>query len=635
MDPASTRPGTVIDERYALRALLGSGGSAVVHAADDLRLGRRVAIKTLRTELASDPEVVTAFLREARVAAALNHPGIVAVHDVHEGTRADAHAPPWMVLEFVDGQTLRDILKAERQVPPARAVGILADVLEALEHSHARGVVHRDVSPGNVMVAANGQIKVTDFGIAAAVGRFAKREGRRDPQSVGDVVRGTAAYLSPEQARASAVDARSDVYSAGCLLFTMLTGRPPFTADTVAELARMHVREQPPTPSSVRPDLPARLDPIVLRALAKDPADRFPDAASMRAALLEVRGDLVGADPDAPTAAMIFRRPAAPLPGGQEHDTGEVGDQPPEPDRRSEAIRGAVVAGLMIAASALLSRVLWWTTEAGAGDPAAVEPTRVVVPTLTGMDVDAAHDLLVDNQLQPGVVRSEVNSTIPEGRIIRTNPAAGAQVSERQRVDLVVSTGKAATWVPELVGRTLADARAALTSRGLRVGTLTKRDSAHSPDVVLESIPAQSTAVTPGSSVAIVVASGWSVVPDVKGLDVGAAREALTSAGFAAGGTRVGEPNEVPAGAVPGSVLRTYPVAGSRAPVGEQIGLVVSGATPEPSPSPTSRPSPEPQPTSPRPSPTSPTPSPTKTQTPSPTPTPTTSPSPSATPRSA
>ncbi len=637
MDPASTHTETVIDERYALRALLGSGGSAVVHAADDLRLGRRVALKTLRRELASDPAVVTAFLREARVAAALNHPGIVAVHDVHEHPRADPKAPPWMVLEYVDGRTLRDILRSEGTLRPARALGVLAEVLDALDHSHARGVIHRDVSPGNVMVATTGQIKVTDFGIAAAIGPFATREGPRDPQAEGEVVRGTAAYLSPEQARATAVDARSDIYSAGCLLFALLTGRPPFAAETVADLARKHVREDPPAPSAVRPGLPSVLDRVVLRALAKDPADRYPDAAAMRTALLEVRDDLLGSDPDAPTEAMIFRKPIPPLlapgdPDGGPDQTGQTGlpDLPEQVDRRAEAVRGAVVAALMIVASAVLSGALWWTSLAGAGDPEAVAATEVLVPALTGMNVESAHDLLVNRRLQPGTVRSEVSSTIPAGRVIRTNPAAGARVAERQQVDLVVSTGKAATWVPNLVGRTLDDARTALEARGLEVGTLTRRDAAHRSGVVLESMPAPTTAVPPGSSVALVVASGRSVVPDVKGLDVGAVRQALTSAGFRVGDTRVGEPTESPAGAVPGTVLRTYPVAGTRARVGEQIALVVAGA-PDPSPSPTSQPSPDPRPTSPQPSPT-PTPLPSDTPSPDPTPTPTPSVSPTTTP---
>ncbi|MBV9488034.1 MAG: Stk1 family PASTA domain-containing Ser/Thr kinase, partial [Frankiaceae bacterium] len=268
----------LLADRYELGDVIGRGGMAEVRRARDLRLGRDVAIKLLRSDLNQDPAFEGRFRREAQSAASLSSPSIVAVYDTGEGA-IDGRTTPYIVMEYVQGQTLRDLLAAEGRLLPQRAMEITAAVCTALEEAHAAGIVHRDIKPGNVMVTPAGEIKVMDFGIARAL----TASGATMTQTAAVV--GTAHYLSPEQARGEHVDARSDVYSTGCLLYELLTGAPPFTGDTAVAVAYQHVREDPTPPSVVEPDVPTALDAIVLVAMAKNPANRYASAAEMRADL--------------------------------------------------------------------------------------------------------------------------------------------------------------------------------------------------------------------------------------------------------------------------------------------------------------------------------------------------------------
>ncbi len=279
-----------LSSRYELGEIIGFGGMSEVHKARDLRLSRDVAIKVLRADLARDPTFYLRFKREAQNAAALNHPAIVAVYDTGEA-KVDDGPLPYIVMEYVDGETLRDIVRGKGPLPPRRAMEVIADVCAALDFSHKAGIVHRDMKPANIMINRAGAVKVMDFGIARAIADSS------NPMTQTAAVIGTAQYLSPEQARGETVDARSDVYSVGCVLFEILTGEPPFTGDSPVAVAYQHVREDPRLPSHVHPGVPRELDSVILKAMSKNPANRYQSAAEMRADLIRVLG---GQKPSAP-----------------------------------------------------------------------------------------------------------------------------------------------------------------------------------------------------------------------------------------------------------------------------------------------------------------------------------------------
>src|SRR3954447_26748412 len=283
-----------LSDRYELGEILGFGGMSEVHLARDLRLHRDVAVKVLRADLARDPSFYLRFRREAQNAAALNHPAIVAVYDTGEAEMATGPLP-YIVMEYVDGVTLRDIVHTEGPMPSKRAIEVIADACQALNFSHQHGIIHRDVKPANIMISKAGAVKVMDFGIARALA---------DANSVTQTaaVIGTAQYLSPEQARGEKVDARSDVYSLGCVLYEILTGEPPFVGDSPVAVAYQHVREDPVPPSQKNPSLSPELDAVVLKALAKNPDKRYQTAAEMRTDLVRVHNG------EAPEAPKVFSR---------------------------------------------------------------------------------------------------------------------------------------------------------------------------------------------------------------------------------------------------------------------------------------------------------------------------------------
>src|SRR3954466_3563632 len=299
---------TALGERYEIGGVLGRGGMAEVHRGRDLRLGREVAVKVLRSDLARDPSFQVRFRREAQAAASLNHPAIVAVYDTGEDRTANG-APPDIVMEYVEGEPLRDVLRREGHLSPERAMSLTADICGALDFSHRNGIVHRDVKPGNVMITPQGTVKVMDFGIARAVS-----DSAATMTSTAAVI-GTAQYLSPEQARGESVDARSDVYSAGCLLYELVTGAPPFSGDSPVAVAYQHVREDPRLPSSINPQIPPELDAILLKAMSKNPANRYQSAADMRNDLLRaIAGQRVEATPvmgDEEKTTILGAAPAA------------------------------------------------------------------------------------------------------------------------------------------------------------------------------------------------------------------------------------------------------------------------------------------------------------------------------------
>src|SRR5690242_18710119 len=327
----------LVGARYELGELVGYGGMAEVHRGWDSRLNREVAIKVLRADLARDPSFLNRFRREAHSAAGLNHPSIVSVYDTGEDFDPDGTPQPFIVMEYVQGRTLRDIIKSEGRLPARRAMEIVADVCAALDFSHRNGIIHRDIKPANVMITPQGAVKVMDFGIARAVA-----DNSATVTQTANVI-GTAQYLSPEQARGETVDPRSDVYSTGCLLYEMVTGVPPFQGDSPVAVAYQHVRENPTAPSSRVPGLPRALDSIVMKALAKNQLNRYQSAGEMRSDLLRALQDQpVAAEAvmtDAERTQFIRRTPPVAAVPAEAYD-----DQ----DRRNGWLWAAIVLALLV-----------------------------------------------------------------------------------------------------------------------------------------------------------------------------------------------------------------------------------------------------------------------------------------------
>jgi hypothetical protein len=329
----------VLNDRYEIEAPLGRGGMATVYRGTDRVLGRTVAIKVLADRFAGDDKFVTRFRREAQAAAGLNHPNIVAIFDT--GDHDDAH---YIVMEYVEGETLADLLNRDGALPPERAADISASVAAALEVAHQTGLVHRDVKPGNVMLTPERALKVMDFGIA--------RAAADDTLTQTGTVLGTAAYLSPEQAQGLAVDARSDLYSLGCVLYEMLTGRQPFTGDSPVSVAYKHVNEEPVPPSRVIPDVPPELDAVTMRAMAKDPGDRFPSAQAMREALAAGAGVPAAVSVGTPTEPITGRRGDTAVMPPITEEGPPPGERPPGGPRRWLPI--ALIAATLIAVVGLV-----------------------------------------------------------------------------------------------------------------------------------------------------------------------------------------------------------------------------------------------------------------------------------------
>ncbi|SHE26645.1 Stk1 family PASTA domain-containing Ser/Thr kinase [Actinomyces glycerinitolerans] len=524
-------PQQMLAGRYELRELIGRGGMAEVHLGYDTRLSRIVAIKLLRSDIAGDPTFQARFRREATSAAALNHPAIVAVYDSGEeeltqpdGTR---RAVPFIVMEYVEGHTVRELLGEGEAVPISEAVEITTGVLDALEYSHRAGIVHRDIKPGNIMLTQAGAVKVMDFGIARAV------EDSAATVTQTHAVVGTAQYLSPEQARGEVVDARSDLYSTGCLLYELLTGQPPFTGDSAVAIAYQHVREIPKPPSSIAADIPESLDRVVLKALAKNRDDRYQDAAHMRADLLAAARGLDVAAPATDSWAATTVLPqeaeaAAAAPSPQEQTPAEEEEQ----TRRRWWVWALVLVAL-IALGTLLG--LYASGVLGRGPEPTPTPsaTAVAVPSVSGMSESDAQSAIENLGLvyEKG---DDVNSdTIDAGLAVSSDPGEGTSVLLGSTVTVHFSSGSAMVSVPDVSGQSQADARTAITNAGLSVGDVTTEDSTEvASGAVIRTDPVAGTSVERGSSVSLVVSSGKTTVPNVIGMTQDEAQSAITAAGL-------------------------------------------------------------------------------------------------------
>ncbi|MCW2696793.1 MAG: pknB, partial [Modestobacter sp.] len=547
-------------------------GMAEVHRGRDLRLGREVAVKVLRHDLARDPSSQVRFRREAQAAASLNHPAIVAVYDTGED-RTPSGATPYIVMEYVEGETLRDVLRREGRLTPERAMSLTADICAALDFSHRNGIVHRDVKPGNVMITPQGTVKVMDFGIARAVS-----DSAATMTSTAAVI-GTAQYLSPEQARGEGVDARSDVYSAGCLLYELATGTPPFTGDSPVAVAYQHVREDPRTPSSINPGIPPELDSILLKAMSKNPANRYQSAADMRADLLRaVAGQRVEATPvmsDADRTTII---------AGGAVDYDHWDDEDTRRRKRRNVI-AAIVAGVLV-----LAGVIALVMALGNGEEAAPPVAQVAVPQVVGELEADARTALTGADLRVGTVTPGVSSVEDEGRVLSSDPAPGTQVDPTTSVTLVVGSGPDTITVPGVVGLQVDRARGNLTSAGFTNVTIDNVPDLAPQGQVIAVDPAENAAVAPDAAITLSVSQGTAPVPDVTGQTQQQALAALREVGFTNVTAATGERGDVPEG----TVFGTEPGANTQLAAGDEITVLV--AVPEPvettAPVTTSRPAP-------------------------------------------
>jgi serine/threonine protein kinase/beta-lactam-binding protein with PASTA domain len=578
----------LLSNRYELGEVLGFGGMSEVHRGRDVRLGRDVAVKVLRADLARDPQFQERFRREAQNAAALNHPAIVAVYDTGE-TRTENGPLPYIVMEYVDGKTLRDIVKTEGPLPGQRAMEIMADVSAALDFSHRHGIVHRDVKPANVMITKTGAVKVMDFGIARAVA-----DGQAAVTQTAAVI-GTAQYLSPEQARGEAVDARSDVYASGCVLYELLTGEPPFTGDSPVAVAYQHVREDPKPPSSLNSRVPPSLDAIVLKAMSKGAANRYQSAAEMRTDLVRVLSNqrplapMVMTD-DERTTMMSQNRPAEPPTVRGRHRPSSLANdyddydpyEEEEDERRRRRKRGWMIALVAALALALIGFIVWLVTTVFSSDPVSDE---VVVPNVIGRVADQAQRQLTDRgfevDLQPVPCQSSANGKPGRcgdedvGKVIDSNPKPGEKMKRSDRLTLLVGAPAQKVTVPDVTGRSQDEAKQLLKDAGLAVapeeGERVVEGDEEVGDVV-ETDPTAGQPVSKGSKVKLIIGTEPEEieVPDVVGENVDAARATLEDQNFTV------EVNEVDSDQPEGTVINQDPGGGSEAPPGSTVRLEVS-----------------------------------------------------------
>ena len=584
--------------RYQVGALIGRGGMAEVHAGHDTRLGRTVAIKMLRSDLARDPAFLARFRREAQSAAGLNHPAIVAVYDSGEDEDTESGgatvALPYIVMEYVEGRTLREILNETTVMEPDEAARVTEGVLDALSYSHRMGIVHRDIKPANVMLTPAGTVKVMDFGIARAIADTAAT--MTQTQSVV----GTAQYLSPEQAQGNPVDARSDLYSTGCLLYELLTGRTPFVGDSPVSIAYQHVGQVPQPPSVYQHDLSRDLDAVVLHSLAKDRDERYQDATSFRSDLSAARGGRPISSAALGTAAGLAgvagatmamgqadRTQVVTTPPGLQHNTASlpaVGHDPAaEPPKRHKTTY-VLLAIAVIAALVLLGL-------AGKAMFGSTTPATFAVPRVTNLTQEAA----VASLKSAGFVAKVTEATSPtkKGTVFDQSPTAGTREPKTTVVTISVSSGPGDVTVPDVTGFDQASADAQLKTSGLVIGGVELVDNSKlAKGKVIETNPPGGATVAAGSAVTERVSSGKVKVPSVLGLQQGEAQNLLADVNLK---YSIKFKDSL---APQGTVLEQTP-KGSVVDVGTEIVLTVANAaqTTAPPPPPTTT-TPPPTPTS-------------------------------------
>lgn len=565
--------------RYEIRGFIGHGGMAEVDLAFDTRLNRTVAVKRLRTDLARDKVFQQRFRREAQSAASLNHPNIVAVYDTGEEPTlmpdGSTVAVPYIVMEYVQGHTVKDLLSDGTAVPIDEAVEITSGVLSALSYAHSARLVHRDIKPGNIMLTNDGKIKVMDFGIARAL------SDSQATMTQTNAVVGTAQYLSPEQARGEVVDARSDLYSVGVLLFELLTGQPPFRGDSAVAVAYQHVSALPPTPSSLASDIPESLDRVVMKALAKDPDQRYSDAALMRSDLSRaLRGIAVQAPETAVWAAQNQQAattvlPTTPAPRASFDDalTATSAITPVATQEKNKKPYALIVVLAMFALIAALAGS--WFLFGKDYDQSATDQVQVPA-SLVSMSQEDARKAIEEAGLVFSLGEATTSETVPLGKVAATDPPSGTLVPLGSKVTVSLSSGPGSVTIPDkLVGATLDEARRTLEALGLKVEEDPNKEASQDvpADRIVKVYPSSGQKVKAGSPVRLTLSSGPDnvTIPSVEGMTQDQARTTLASAGLIVGNVEsVNEPAEA------NRVLRSEPAANETVARNSQVKLIVA-----------------------------------------------------------
>nr|WP_131764753.1 Stk1 family PASTA domain-containing Ser/Thr kinase [Candidatus Protofrankia californiensis] len=613
----------LVGGRYELGEVLGYGGMAEVYRGRDVRLGREVAVKALRADLARDPTFLARFRREAQSSAALNHPAIVSVYDTGEDVISGTTVP-YIVMEYVEGHTLRDVLQQEGRFTEHRAMEITSDVCAALDYSHRMGIIHRDIKPANVMLCQDGSVKVMDFGIARAT------TATTSNMTQTAAVIGTAQYLSPEQARGIRVDARSDVYSTGVLFYELLTGQPPFRGDSPVAVAYQHVRENPQPPSTHDHTITPDADAIVFKAMEKDPDNRYSTAGQMRDDLERaLAGRPIYAPPigddqlttrmgsSAATAGtQLISRNRGPhddalddpygrtggynRTGTDRYDrtgaggTGAIDDGPMREERRSDAWK-YILAGLSVVAVFVVVTVIA-TNFLGGGEKSndtTATDTAKIPTTLIGQKYETAKNSLSSTGFT-NIIPKSIESNEPKDQVLDVDPAPGSTTSKTAQVTVTVSKGPGDLAVPDVTGLTQAAATSKLKAMGLTVKTSAFAEATtRKPGVVESTDPAVGTSVIPGDQVIIYVVSPQATVPNVTDQPVDPAKAELERYGFKVVQQSVASSKPT------GTVVSQNPGGGS-ATRGSTVTLYVSQqstATETPTPTPSVTPTPSKTPT--------------------------------------
>lgn len=549
----------VLGGRYEVHNRLARGGMAQVYLARDQMLDRPVAVKELVPEFAVDPTFVERFRREAQAAAGLAHANIVGVYDwgTHDGTY-------FIVMEYIDGPSLSQVIRRDGPLHPRRAAEITSDVAAALGFAHARGIVHRDVKPGNVLLTASGDAKVTDFGIARALSSVDD-----DLTQTGSVM-GTATYFAPEQAQGLPVDARSDLYSLGVVFYEMATGRTPFTGDSPLAIAYKHVQDDPPAPNTIIPDLPDPVNAIIMKLLRKDPAERYASAEDLRADLARyARGEPTNAERDmmawmagaiAATAAVETATVVQP---SVEPQPEELEDHEPTKSRTTWFLAGLFVL------LALLAGFLFWLANG-------LSESQVTVPDVIGLNIAEARETLEDVDFEVEVV-DDPESDVEPGLVTDQDPRERTEADKGSTVVLTVSGEPEVVAVPDISNMPETEAQRILTEHGLRWTVESIEDPDREPGVVSGQDPAPGTEVEVDSAVKMYVSkgAGEEIVPDLSGSTLSSAQSELQRLGFLVGGPVEESSSSVSSG----RVIRTDPAAGSSVDKGSTVTVVVSSGS--------------------------------------------------------
>ncbi|MFR9287646.1 Stk1 family PASTA domain-containing Ser/Thr kinase [Varibaculum cambriense] len=577
--------------RYEIRSLIGRGGMAEVHQAYDTLLSRVVAIKMLRIDLAKDTVFLTRFRREALASASLNHENIVQVYDTGEqvvtapdGT--EVHVP-YIVMELVEGHTVHQLLTDGQPVPINEAVEIMSGVLNALEYSHKRGLVHRDIKPGNVMLTNSLKIKVMDVGFARAL------EDSGQTMTSTDAVVGTAQYLSPEQARGETVDTRSDLYSCGCMLFELLTGRAPFKGDSAVSVAYQHVAEMPPLPSAIAADISPELDRMVMKSLAKRPEERYQDAASMRSDMVRAAAGAAISAPMLPPLPVTTPTEGIAAPHtsyapaqwsqvlGEDLDDEDEEKEIAQKKKKRKTI-WAVVIGILVAIA--LIAVVWWLIASNKNQ----EPEQVAIPeNIIGMSAIEAQRSLEDLGLVMEQGQAIASETVDKGKVAATDPKPGSMVDPGSTVTIQLSSGAAEITVPDVSGQTQDAARKTLEDAGLQVGSVKyEDDSKVAADRVIRTTPEAGSSASKDEEIILVLASGYVSIDS--GQVVGKSQEQGLKY-LADLGLQTNTVREETTAAPNGQIIAVDP--SGRVKVGSSVTVKVAKTPPAPSPGPSSSPS--------------------------------------------